>query len=51
LLTLDALTAANFPQEIIDEQMRTVAQLLFSNRPPEEFESIVDAIGSAEVRE
>lgn len=51
LSTLDALTAANFPQEIIDEQMRTVAQLLFSNRPPEEFESIVDAIGSAEVRE
>ena len=51
LSTLDALAASNFPQEVIDEQMRTIVQLLFTNRTPAVFDAILESIGSAEVRE
>lgn len=48
LATLDALVSANFPDDVIEEQKRSVVQILFSNRDPNTIDALLESIASQE---
>jgi hypothetical protein len=48
LATLDAMTASGFSREVLDEQMRSVIQILFANRSPETLDALLESVASME---
>jgi hypothetical protein len=48
LATLDALNASGFSREVLDEQMKSVIQILFANRSPETLDALLESVASME---
>jgi hypothetical protein len=48
IATLDALNASGFSREVLDEQMRSVIQILFANRSPETLDALLESVASME---